>query len=129
MYAGGYYSNISADPNLCYFYGSIRPGKDYKEFENIIYEEIKSIGKDGISDKELEKAKNKVEAAFILSQDSISYYAMNIGILEALGPGYKYLDKYIENIRSVKKEDVIRVANKYFSENNRTVGILIPKKR
>jgi zinc protease len=128
LYAGGYYSKMSADPDLGYFYGSIRPGKDYRDFEKVVYEEIKNIGRGKVSERELEKAKNKIEAAFILNQDSILYYSMNVGILETLGIGYKYMDKYIQNIRNVKKDDIIRVANKYFSSDNRTVGVLIPKK-
>jgi zinc protease len=39
------------------------------------------------------------------------------------------LEKYVENIRAVTKEDIVRVAKEYFSEDNRTVGILVPVKK
>ncbi len=32
------------------------------------------------------------------------------------------------NIRAVTKEDVMRVAKEYLTEDNRTVGILVPVK-
>jgi zinc protease len=36
------------------------------------------------------------------------------------------LETYVEQIRAVTKEDVMRVARQYFTEDNRTVGILVP---
>ena len=39
--------------------------------------------------------------------------------------GYRYLDTLLERIRSVTAEDVARVARKYFTEDNRTVGHLV----
>jgi zinc protease len=37
--------------------------------------------------------------------------------------------KYLDGIRSVTKEAVQRVAREYFTEDNRTVGILVPVKK
>jgi len=41
---------------------------------------------------------------------------------------WKLLEKYVPSIRAVTREDVMRVAKEYFSEDNRTVGILVPLK-
>jgi predicted Zn-dependent peptidase len=35
----------------------------------------------------------------------------------------------VAGVQSVKKDDVQRVAKKYFTEDNRTVGILVPVKK
>jgi zinc protease len=50
---------------------------------------------------------------------------MLLGQFESVA-SWKLLEKYVDNIRAVSKEDVMRVAKEYFSEDNRTVGILIP---
>ena len=54
---------------------------------------------------------------------------MTIGRLESAGMDYAYLDSYLDNVRKVTKEDIMRVANKYFVRDGRTVGILIPLKK
>ena len=77
---------------------------------------------------EYEKAKNQVEASFIMGQDSVFYQAMLLGQFETVA-SWKLLEKYVENIRAVSKEDVMRVAKEYFNEDNRTVGILAPVKK
>jgi zinc protease len=50
-----------------------------------------------------------------------------IGIFEILGD-WRLKDKYLGGIRKVTPQDVQRVAKKYLTEDNRTVGILIPTK-
>jgi len=44
-----------------------------------------------------------------------------------VGAGYDYQESYVENIRKVTQEDVMRVAKTYLIEDHRTVGILIPQ--
>jgi len=53
---------------------------------------------------------------------------MQIGTAESIGAGVAYLTTYLDNIRMVTPQDVMRVAQKYLHEDNRTVGILIPLK-
>ena len=41
---------------------------------------------------------------------------------------WRLINRYLESIRKVTPEDVVRVAKKYLNEDNRTVGILVPTK-
>jgi hypothetical protein len=77
--------------------------------------------------RELEKVKNQIEAAFIFAQDSIFYQAMLLGQYEIV-TGWRTIDNYLPSIQKVAPEDIQRVAKKYLTEDNRTVGILIPLK-
>lgn len=120
-----YYNSVSKDPYLFLFSSKVAPGKDINEVENSIYREIDRLKKEPPSIYEVQKAKNQIEASFIMDQDSIFMQAMNYGIFEMLGD-WRLIDKYIDGIRKVTPNDVMRVANKYFNEDNRTVGILIP---
>lgn len=128
LYAGGDYDNVSADPNLFYVYAGVMPGKTVEEVEKALYLEIDRLKNEPASDEELQKAKNQIEAGFIMGQDSIFYQAMLLGQFESVA-SWKLLEKYVDNIRAVSKEDVMRVAREYFTEENRTVGILIPLKK
>lgn len=125
--AGSDYSGMYLDPFLFFSFASSAPGKDIAEVEKALYSEIENIKNSPPSEKEVQKAKNQVEASFIFEQDSLYMQAMNIGRFEMLG-GWRLMDKYLAGIRKVTPEDIQKAAKKYLSEDNRTVGILIPAK-
>jgi zinc protease len=127
LYAGGEYDSISNDPNLFYVYAGVMPGKTADEVEKALYAEIDRFKTTPVADEELQKAKNQIEAGFIMGQDSVFFQAMLLGQYETVA-NWKLLEKYLDGIRSVTKEDIQRVAKEYFSEDNRTVGILVPVK-
>jgi len=124
---GGEYPNLSTNPDLFYVYGVPQPGRTADELEKALYAEIEKLKTEPITDTELQKAKNQIEAAFIMGQDSNFYQAMQIGSAEAVGAGYSYQESYVENIRKVTKEDLMRAAKTYLIEDHRTVGVLIPR--
>jgi zinc protease len=128
LYAGGEYDDVSTDPNLFYLFAGVMPGKNTDEVEKALYAEIDRFKTEPVSDEELQKAKNEAEASFIMSQDSVFYQAMLLGQYETVA-SWKLLAKYVDGIRTVTKDDVRRVAQKYFSEDDRTVGILVPVKK
>jgi len=103
------------------------PGKATDEVEKAFYSEIDKFKTEFVSEEELQKAKNQIESSFIMSQDSIFYQAMLLGQFETVAD-WRLLESYVYNIRAVTKEDVMRVAKEYFTEDNRTVGILVPIK-
>ncbi|MFN3739044.1 MAG: M16 family metallopeptidase [Thermodesulfovibrionales bacterium] len=121
------YSGFNRFPYLFFFDGVPLQGKDIQELEKAIYDVIDEIKNSPPSERELEKAKNQIEAAFIMEMDSVYSMARLIGTFELLG-GWYLKDKYLDAIRAVTPEDIQRVARKYLTEDNRTVGILIPLK-
>lgn len=122
------YSGFNKDPYLFLFDATAAPGKDIKDVENALYAEIEKIKKELPSEREVQKAKNQIEASFVMGQDSIYYQAQIAGMFEMLG-SWNLKEQYLENIRKTTPEDVSRVAKKYLHEDNRTVGILIPIKK
>ncbi|MGE5895017.1 MAG: M16 family metallopeptidase [bacterium] len=120
------YNNFMKDPMLFFLGGTAAPGNDISVVERALYEEIDGLKEKPPAPEEIQKAKNQVEASFIMGQDSLFAQARMIGMFEFLG-GWRMKDVYLDGIRKVTPEDVQRVAGKYFSRSNRTVGILIPK--
>jgi zinc protease len=120
------YDGLYIDPYLFFLGGTASPGKDAGAVEKALYEEVEKIKTAPPSEREVQKAKNQVEASFIMGQDSIFFQAEVLGMFEALG-NWRLKDRYLEAIRKVTPEDVQRIAKKYFTEENRTVGILIPE--
>ncbi|MBI4654783.1 MAG: insulinase family protein [Nitrospirae bacterium] len=125
--AGAEYDSLYKYPFLFYLYAQALPGKTIDEVEKALYEEIEKIKNEPPSEREVQKAKNQIEAEFIMGQDSIYLQAQMLGMFEAIG-GWRLKDKYLEEIRKVTSDDVQRIAKKYLIEDKRTVGILIPIK-
>jgi zinc protease len=125
--AGSGYSNFQRYPHLFYLYGTALPGKKIEEVESALYNEIEKLKNSSPTEKEVQKAKNQIEADFIMNQDSIFYQAMILAQFEMIG-GWRLKNTYLEGIRKVTPGDVQRVAKKYLVEDKRTVGILIPIK-
>lgn len=124
---GGDYSHLSADPELFYVYGIPLPGKTPKEIEQAMFREIERFKTEPVSDRELKKAKNQIQAAFIMGQDSNFYRAMKIGMAETIGAGYDFQQAYVDHIQMVTAEDILRVAKTYLNKESRTIGVLIPR--
>lgn len=122
------YSGFNIDPFLFLFGATAAPDKNIMDVEKAIYEEIESLKNELPTEREVQKAKNQVEAYFIFSQDSNYSKALYTGIFEMLG-GWRLIERYIEGIRRVSPSDVQAVARKYFRDENKTVGILVPIKK
>jgi len=126
--AGASYANTYRYPFLFYLYGTPLPGNSIETLENALYKEVEKIIEHPPSDREMAKAKNQIEAEFIMDQDSVFYQAMILAQFEMLGD-WTLKDRYLDGIRRVLAEDVQRVAAQYLVKEKRTVGILIPIKK
>jgi zinc protease len=103
------------------------PGKDAVQVEHALDSLLERIRSEPVSDRELQKAKNQVEAGFVFGQDSISGQARRIGYYEATAR-WQLLNSYLDGIRKVAPADILNAAKKYLDPDRRTVGILIPTK-
>jgi zinc protease len=118
-------SLVSRDPSLFTLSAELLPGKEMAEVEKAFDQEIERFQREPVGEKELEKAKNQLEASFIFGQDSIFNQAMLLARHE-IALSWKATDDYLLSVRKVTPEDIQRVAKKYLIPDNRTVGILIP---
>ncbi|TKB70711.1 MAG: insulinase family protein [Nitrospira sp.] len=123
---GAEYSLIQADPGLFYFYALVNPTAKVEAVEEALHREIQRLQNEPPSEQELQRAKNQVEASRVFEQDSNFRHAMLLGQLESVGAGWRRLDQYIERIRAITAKDIQRVAKQYLTQDNRTIGILIP---
>jgi zinc protease len=124
--AGGDYSYFSLDPNLFWFWATPLPGQTAQALEKELLGHMERLGREPVSDLELTRAKNQVEASFVFQEDSVHRRASLLARFELIG-GYALKDKYLESIRAVTAADVQRVAGRYFSSDTKNVGILLPK--
>jgi zinc protease len=114
------------DPTLAIFAAQPKQGVDPVKCEAAIFDELEKIKNTPISDQELEKAKNIRLVEFYHQMRTINGRANTIGTYEVFFGDYNKVFAAAKNYAAVSKEDVQRVAQKYFSANNRTVGTLVP---
>jgi len=116
---------LSRDPSLFFISADVLPGKEVAEVEKALNQEVERLQKEPVGEKELEKAKNQLEASFIYGQDSLFNQAVLLAQHE-ISLDWRAIDNYLPSIRKVSAEDIQRVAKRYLVPDNRTVGILIP---
>ena len=84
------------------------------------------LKREPVTAEELTRAKNQVEATFVFQDDSIHSRATLLARFELIG-GYALRDGYLDRIRAVTAAEVQAVAKRYFEDDKKNVGILLPK--
>lgn len=115
------------DPTIIEIMAQPKQGVDPQRCEKAIYEELERTKNEAISDTELAKGKNIRLAEFYREMQAISGRANAIGTYEVFFGDYRKLFDAAKNYSRVTRDDVQRVAKKYFGANNRTVATLIPE--
>lgn len=114
------------DDGIFYVMADFEPAK-CQVVQKTIFDEINKIQKSGVTDEQLTLAKNIIERNTYYSRESITNIATEIGYTVALTNDIKFYDNYLCNIKSVTKDDVKRVAEKYLGINKSAVSIILPK--
>lgn len=114
------------DDGIFYISTNFEPEK-CKIVQDTIFDEIIKIKKYGVTDEQLNLAKNIIERSTYYSRESITNIATEIGYTMALTNDLKFYDTYLDNIKCVTKEDVKKVADKYLGINRSAVSIVLPK--
>jgi zinc protease len=125
--AGGDYSYFSIDPNLFWFWATPLPGQTAETLEKELLGQMERLAREPVSEVELTRARNQIEASFVFQDDSIHRRASLLARFELLG-GYAQKDRYLDRIRAVTAADLQRVARIYFQDDKKNVGILQPKR-
>jgi zinc protease len=122
---GAEYSLMQTDPGLFYFYSLVNPSAKVETVEVALQREIAKLHNEPPSDEELQRAKNQIEASRT-SSNRIRIFAMPCCWDSRNGAGWRRVDQFVERIRAVTAKDIQRVAKQYLTEDNRTLGILVP---
>jgi len=111
-------------PSLFLFYAVPARGRTNQECEEAIYAEIDKLKNEPVLPEELEKAKTRSRAGLIRQLASNSGLAFLLTFYEVVTGDWRNLFKQLDDIDRVAAEDVQRVAKKYFTTKNQTVGII-----
>lgn len=114
------------DDGIFYISANFEPDK-CKQVQKAVFEEIKKIQTQGVTDEQLNLAKNMIERNTYYARESITNIATEIGYTMALTNDIKFYDNYLDNIKCVTKDAVKKAANKYLGENKSAISIILPE--
>ena len=86
--------------------------------------EVKRIKEKGVSDKELQDAKDFITGNFATRFGSSGRIANYILAVEILGFSPGYADEYLKKIRAVTKEQILAAARKYIKLDESTLAVV-----
>lgn len=121
------YDSTARGPGMIHLSGTPSEGKTVADLEAAIRAEIVRVQKDGVSAPELKRAKAQLVASQVYKLDSMFGQAMEIGQSEATGIPYQKIERMLEKLQQVTAAEVQAVAQKYFTDDGLTVGVLDPQ--
>jgi zinc protease len=124
--AGGDYEYFSIDPNLFWFWATPMPGQSPEKLEAELSAHMERLKTEPVTDEELARAKNQIEAAFVYQDDSVHQRASQLARFEMIG-GFALKESFLAKIRAVTAADLTRVARAWFAPDRKSVGVLLPK--
>ncbi len=98
----------------------------FQSAEEAVYDELEKIKTRGLSDRELNKARNQLLARHYLDQDSMTSRAHQLGFFESIA-SHSLLEQFESKLMRVSQDDLRRVAIRYLNEKSRTVGWFLPQ--
>ena len=111
------YVTGSIDPGLLIVEGKPSEGVSLEDGIAAIWKELESLKHELISERELQKVKNKIESNLIFSEMNIINKAMNLAFYELLEDA-ELINKEASFYQKISREDINRVANELLTEEN-----------
>jgi zinc protease len=114
------------DPGIAIAFGIVNMGTPVEDLEAAMDAEIEKVQNELIGDREFQKLRNKIENDFITQNSSMQQIAPSLANYHLFFGDANLINTEIDKYLAVTKEDIQRVARKYFSKNNRVSLIYLP---
>lgn len=124
--ASAYYDLYTVYESQFMLLGIPTPGHTVNELKIALLEEIKKLSSVMVSDKELQRIKTQLIAQKAFQADSLFGQALELGLLETIGLGYRTGAEYPDKIQAVTKEQILKAAQHYFNHHQLTETTLTP---
>jgi len=119
------FSPVVRDPGMVYFNFDVPKDKNLDETTKLVRAELDKVSTIKFTADDLKRGKAKLIKDIENEKNNTINFAINL--TEIVGAGnYKLSFLYRDNVENLKLEDINRVAQKYFKNNNRTIGVFRP---
>lgn len=103
------------------------PGQSLADMEKIVDQTLKEFEQKGVTDEDIEKFRNSMEASLINRLENVSGKVSTLAAFYTFTNDANRIGKELERYTSVTKEDVMRVYEQYMKGENRLVLSVTPK--
>jgi len=111
-------------PNLFAIFATVRHPHKLEKLAVAIDNMIDDLKKVPVTDRELRKVKNQLQADFIKRQNSNEGLAGMMSYYETLLGDWRYIVNYEKNIEKITPQELKDAANRYLVQDNRTIAIM-----
>jgi predicted Zn-dependent peptidase len=125
--AAGSFTFDLEDPGPSIMFGIANMGINPADLEAAMDQEIEKVQKNLISETEYQKIQNQIENDFVTANNTVAGIAESLANYEMYYGDANLINTELERYRKVTREDIMRVANKYYSKNSRVVLFWLPK--
>ncbi len=95
-----------------------------EELQAAIYGELELLKTEPVAAEELQRVVNSVRMDFMNTLTSNKGIAEKLAYYHVVRGDWRKLERWADQIKAVTPEDIMRVANTYFTEQNRTIALL-----
>ena len=118
--------DIMEEPSLFYAVAIVQPGHTTDEVASALIDEFDRLKTDGITAHELDRAKNQFARDYIIGRETDQQKASQLAHAVVIHHDVTTADGEFDIFMHVTRGDVQRVAQKYFTTQNRTVLTILP---
>lgn len=123
----GAFAIPNEDPGVVMMFAIANMGVKPEEVEKAMDEQIERLKTEGLSDEEYNKIINQAENDFIQQNQKVLGVVTNLAGYYTFQRNADLINSELDRYRKISKEDLKRVANKYFTKENRLVVYYLPK--
>ncbi|MFN8063294.1 MAG: pitrilysin family protein [Vicinamibacterales bacterium] len=122
-------ANLVEDPNLFYAVAIVQPGQSPEDAIKALIAELDRLKTEGISERELQRAKNQFARDYITGRQSVQQKALQLAHAVVIHNDITTADGEFDIFQRITAADVQRVARTYFTDTNRTIITILPSGR
>jgi len=126
--AGAYYDGGTLDDGSFGIYASPRGDAKLADIEAAADAELARIAADGVTEDELERAKNRFVRSMIFARDDQSDMARIYGSTLTTGGSVEDIESWPDRIRAVPASAIKAAAARYLDQSRSVTGYLLPAK-
>jgi len=105
----------------------VSPGKDPKQVEKLVYDELERIKNEGVTDAEIQKVRMEVKRGKVEQLEGTLYRAQTLGQNAVFYNDPNVINTGNDKLMAVTKDQIQKAARTYLTEANRTVLLTVPK--
>ncbi|HEX7091540.1 MAG TPA: pitrilysin family protein [Longimicrobiales bacterium] len=121
--------NSRLGPGSFLFYALPNQGVELARLEALIAEEIEKLKNEGVTERELQKAKNQFRSGQIMGRQTVFSKTQSLHHYRRFHGDPAEINRDLDRYMAVTTDDIRAVARKYLTEANRTVMTVVPQQR